>query len=224
MAVAAVFMVRQRDLKRLLAYSSVEHMGILVLGIGIGGLAVFGTFLHVINNGLTKAALFLCAGNIQSAYGSKLTERYPRRHAPLAAHRCAFPGLFPGHHRLAAFRAFCERIHHRAARPSRAATFLAGILFLVLLGAVFIGMGSIVLAVVQGNPPEKTTSSRLPLCPATEEIVHPSSFILHPFRDSFGTTAPICVAVAIVLLLGICIPSSLWSLLHEAAAFLEVKR
>ena len=37
MAVAAVFMVRQRDFKRMLAYSSVEHMGILVLGIGIGG-------------------------------------------------------------------------------------------------------------------------------------------------------------------------------------------
>ena len=42
MAVAAVFMVRQRDFKRMLAYSSVEHMGILVLGIGIGGPAVYG--------------------------------------------------------------------------------------------------------------------------------------------------------------------------------------
>src|SRR5262249_14643925 len=40
MAVAAVFMARQRDFKRMLAYSSVEHMGILVLGVGIGGLAV----------------------------------------------------------------------------------------------------------------------------------------------------------------------------------------
>ena len=54
MAVAAVFMVRQRDFKRMLAYSSVEHMGILVLGIGIGGLAVYGALLHLINNGLTK--------------------------------------------------------------------------------------------------------------------------------------------------------------------------
>ena len=45
MAVAAVFMVRQRDFKRMLAYSSVEHMGILVLGVGIGGLAVYGALL-----------------------------------------------------------------------------------------------------------------------------------------------------------------------------------
>ena len=45
MAVGAVFMVRQRDFKRMLAYSSVEHMGILVLGVGIGGLALFGALL-----------------------------------------------------------------------------------------------------------------------------------------------------------------------------------
>ena len=41
MAVAAVFMVGQRDFKRMLAYSSIEHMGILVLGIGLGGSGVF---------------------------------------------------------------------------------------------------------------------------------------------------------------------------------------
>src|SRR5487761_93114 len=59
MAIAAVFMAGQRDFKRMLAYSSVEHMGILVLGIGIGGLAVYGALLHLINNGLTKGVLFL---------------------------------------------------------------------------------------------------------------------------------------------------------------------
>ena len=74
MAVAAVFMVRQRDFKRMLAYSSVEHMGILVLGIGIGGLAVYGALLHLINNGLTKGVLFLSAGNIHRAYGSKYAD------------------------------------------------------------------------------------------------------------------------------------------------------
>src|SRR5438876_10493326 len=67
-------MVRQRDFKRMLAYSSVEHMGILVLSIGIGGLAVYGALLHLINNGLTKGVLFLSAGNIHRAYGSKLTD------------------------------------------------------------------------------------------------------------------------------------------------------
>src|SRR5262249_41430451 len=74
MAVGAVFMVRQRDFKRLLAYSSVEHMGILILGVSLGGAAVYGALLHLVNNALTKGVLFLSAGNIHRAYGSKLTD------------------------------------------------------------------------------------------------------------------------------------------------------
>jgi hydrogenase-4 component F len=74
MAVAGVFMARQRDYKRMLAYSSVEHMGILVLGMGIGGLAAFGALLHLVNNALTKGVLFLAAANIHRAYRSKTTD------------------------------------------------------------------------------------------------------------------------------------------------------
>src|SRR5439155_12815163 len=74
MAVAAVFMVRQRDFKRMLAYSSVEHMGILVLGISIGGQAIYGALLHLVINGLTKAVLFLVSGNILLSYQIKLTD------------------------------------------------------------------------------------------------------------------------------------------------------
>ena len=80
-ALAAVFVVRQRDIKRMLAYSSVEHVGILVLGIGLGGIGVFGALLHAINNGLTKGILFLSAGNIHRAYGSKnIDEVYNKYH------------------------------------------------------------------------------------------------------------------------------------------------
>ena len=71
LALAAVFMVRQPDVKRMLAYSSVENMGILALGVGIGGLAAFGAMFHMMNNALTKGGLFLSAGNIQRAYSSK---------------------------------------------------------------------------------------------------------------------------------------------------------
>ena len=48
---------------------------ILVLGIGIGGGALFGALLHMINNGITKGVLFLSAGNIHRAYGSKSTTK-----------------------------------------------------------------------------------------------------------------------------------------------------
>src|SRR3989442_10667430 len=71
MAVAAVFILGQADYKRMLAYSSVEHMGILTLGIGLGGAGSFGGVLHTVNHSLTKAMLFLVAGNILSVYRSK---------------------------------------------------------------------------------------------------------------------------------------------------------
>src|SRR5262249_12240904 len=74
MVFAAVFMVRQKDIKRMLAYSSVEHMGILVLGAGLGGLALFGALLHLLANALTKGVLFLSTGNIHRAFGSKSTD------------------------------------------------------------------------------------------------------------------------------------------------------
>jgi hydrogenase-4 component F len=68
---AALFMIRQVDFKRMLAYSSVEHMGVLALGIGIGGIAGTGAMLHLVNHSLTKGLLFLTAGNILSIYQSK---------------------------------------------------------------------------------------------------------------------------------------------------------
>ena len=71
MLIAAVFILGQSDFKRMLAYSSVEHMGILALGVGLGGAGVFGAALHAVNHSLTKATLFLVAGNIVTAYGTK---------------------------------------------------------------------------------------------------------------------------------------------------------
>src|ERR1019366_7306956 len=63
-AVATVFILGQSDIKRLLAYSSVEHMGLLALGLGIGGAGAYGAVLHALNNGLLKRALFLVVGNL----------------------------------------------------------------------------------------------------------------------------------------------------------------
>src|SRR5262249_35647551 len=87
MAVAGVFMARQRDYKRMLAYSSVEHMGILVLGVGIGGPGGFGAVLHLLNNWLTQGVLFLSAATIHRAYGSKTTDdvRGALRRVPISA-------------------------------------------------------------------------------------------------------------------------------------------
>lgn len=75
MLVAGVFIVRQQDYKRMLAYSSIENMGIIVFGIGIGGLALYGAMLHMIHHSLIKSSLFLSAGNILSGFGTKAVDK-----------------------------------------------------------------------------------------------------------------------------------------------------
>jgi hydrogenase-4 component F len=57
---AAIFILTQKDYKRLLAYSSIEHMGIIAFAVGIfTPLSVFGALLHTINHSFTKSMLFL---------------------------------------------------------------------------------------------------------------------------------------------------------------------
>src|SRR5258708_20790810 len=71
LAVAAVYIWRNRNYKRLLAYSSVEHLGIIALGVGIGGVALLGALLHLLFNSFGKAALFFMAGNMHRSYRSR---------------------------------------------------------------------------------------------------------------------------------------------------------
>jgi hydrogenase-4 component F len=200
MAFAAVFMTRQRDFKRMLAYSSVEHMGILVLGIGLGGLAVYGALLHLINNGLTKAVLFLSAGNIHRAYGSKTTDevRGALHRVPLSA------ALFlVGFFAITGAPPFGPFVSEFTIVMAAFGTkqFVVGGLFLALLGIVFIGMGATVLAVVQGTPPE--------------------SIPVNGYRDTLATAGPVVLSLLLVLAMGLYIPPPLESLLREATAFLE---
>jgi len=69
--IAVPFILVQHDLKRLLAYSSVEHIGIIALGVGIGGpLALFAAAFHMLNHALTKAVLFFAAGRLGQHYGN----------------------------------------------------------------------------------------------------------------------------------------------------------
>jgi hydrogenase-4 component F len=201
MAAAAVFMARQRDFKRLLAYSSVEHMGILAVGIGLGGPALFAALLHMINNGLTKGVLFLSAGNIHRAYGSKTTDDVAGalRRVPLSG------GLF-----LLGFLAgsgsppfgpFVSEFGIVTAAFG-GGRFVVGGLFLLALLAVFLGMGVTVLAVVLGRPGPAAGT----------------------FRDGALTGAPVLALAGLVLLLGLYVPPPLMALLRDAAAFLEVGR
>lgn len=69
--VAVPFILTQRDLKRLLAYHSVEHLGLIATAIGLGGpLGLYAGLLHVFNHAMAKVLLFFVAGNLRQRYGT----------------------------------------------------------------------------------------------------------------------------------------------------------
>jgi hydrogenase-4 component F len=70
--VAALFLHRQRDIKRMFSYSSIEHMGLMTFGFGIGGpLATFGALLHMLVHSLTKSAIFVTVGHATHIAGTQ---------------------------------------------------------------------------------------------------------------------------------------------------------
>jgi len=202
MAVAGIFMVSQRDFKRMLAYSSIEHMGILALGLGIGAPALFGTIFHVITNAMTKGVLFMSAGNIHRAYASKNTDQVMGaiRRLPLSGTLfligfIAITGSPP-------FGPFISEFSILKGAFESGNFWSAG-LFLFFLLIVFIGMGITVLKVVYGNVPNDIVNTE--------------------YKDGFLTGAPVLLFLAVVIMLGIYIPEPLKIYLNDAIVFLENK-
>jgi hydrogenase-4 component F len=76
--VAASLLLTQRDVKRMLAYHSIEHMGLIALGAAAGTtLAIAAVLLHILGHGIAKAVLFLASGEILLVEGTSEIERIP---------------------------------------------------------------------------------------------------------------------------------------------------
>jgi len=199
LAMAAISIVRQPDFKRTLAYSSVEHMGILAIGVGVGGLALFGVMLHLLVNSFTKGALFLTAANIHRAFGSR---RYPDvqgalRVLPVTAVLFLLGFLaISGTPPFGTFTSVFLIIREVFARQPLA----VGIVCLSFFAIAFAGMAVSALQITMG--------------PA------PSSHV--PSRDRKTLVLPPALLLGLVLMVGLVIPEPLRTLLTDAAALLEV--
>jgi len=190
MLVAALFLLGTRDFKRMLAYSSVEHMGILSIGAALGVAGVWAALFHVWNNSLIKGALFLSAGNMRRAAGARTVEEVAglARLTPVSARlfvvgmlaATACPPFGPFFSELRIVRAAIETGHGPAA-----AGFLGCLLF------AFFGLSRLVFAIVDGRPraASKATSARL--------------------RETAGTVVPPLVLLACSLWLGVATPGAL---------------
>src|SRR5437764_794797 len=101
--VAGLLMILQKDLKRLLAYSSVEHMGIIATGLGLGGFfGVYGALLHTFTHSMAKSLLFFGAGHVRAKAGTSkiamlkgLARQLPWTSAALVVGLIAIVGLPP---------------------------------------------------------------------------------------------------------------------------------
>jgi hydrogenase-4 component F len=190
MLLAALFLLGTRDFKRMLAYSSVEHMGILVIAAALGRAGVWAAIFHVWGNSLTKGALFLSASNIRRAAGARTIDEVsgmslvtPRSAALFVAGMfavTALPPFGPFFSELRVLRAAMETGHWVTV-----SLFLCGLLF------AFFGLSRLVFAIVDGRPRTATRTGDVRL------------------RESAGVILPPLVLMILSLWLGLATPAVL---------------
>jgi hydrogenase-4 component F len=204
MVTATPFILKRNPFKRVLAYHSLEHMGIIAVGIGIGGpVALFGALLHVLNHGVTKSLMFLAYGNVQDNYpragpdGSGAEPDPARRDE----HRQGVLRALPGTGSLLALGGFAlvgsppfsiflsellilwGALQQVLAGPAWWLV-LAMAVFLVSVTVVFAGLVRHLSRILLGQPPDGVRPERL------------------------RQTLPLLALVAVMLLLGLMVPDA----------------
>jgi hydrogenase-4 component F len=195
MAVAAAFLWNPRNYKRMLAYSSVEHVGLACVGIGFGGAwGLAGALLHMVTHALAKSALFVLAGRVLQRFGSAEVARVRGlRHAmpwtgtAFLTGTLALVGLPP-------FGLFASEVMILRAGFAGDRPWVAG-LALALLVLVFAGVLRAVNRMLLGPPPEGVAAGE----PAAWPLV------------------PVAVNLALLVILGLAFPAPLGEALGRIA-------
>ncbi|GMU94022.1 MAG: hydrogenase [Candidatus Hydrogenedentota bacterium] len=158
-ATAAVFVVGNNDYRRILAYTSVEHMGVLAVGVGLGAGGPYAGMLHAMHNTLNKGVLFLVAGFFWRLYESSRVSdvRGALHHHPIAGllflgGLCATCGLPP-------FGIFFSELGIVLTAAAHGRWWVAG-LFSLSLGVVFVGLMTAMLPMIFGPPPRRLAEPR----------------------------------------------------------------
>jgi len=178
--VAGLFLHRQRDIKRMYSYSSIEHMGLMTFAFGVGGpLATFGALLHMTVHSLTKSAIFITVGHAAQIAGTQSIEKI---RGLIRTQPAVGWGLLIGTVAIAGFPPFGVFTSEFLVLSAtmKAWPWLA-LPLLVGLGIAFAGLFRHLHPMVYGDPPEGQTPVR-------------------------ANMLPVMVQLALVLWLGIAIP------------------
>lgn len=193
--VAAVFIVFQHDGKRLLAYSSVEHMGIISLGLGLGGVGVFAALWHTLNHSICKTLAFFAVGRLGQMHGTHDLNRMAGvlRRAPVWG-----IGFFAGILALIGAAPFALFMSEFQIMRAAVRTHSYVVLILFLLGAAIVFLAALKYAII----------------PAWEkEVAEPRQF-----STVMSDVIIVAVGLGLLLLLGIWLPSPLRLAIEDAAA------
>jgi len=193
--VAAAFIVFQTDAKRLLAYHSVEHLGIIALGFGLGPIGAFAALFHTLNHSLCKSLAFFAVGRLGQRFG---THDMHAIGGALCSDRLwgtALLGSLLALIGVAPFAVFMSEYQIlRAATAMNAWVVL--VLFLFGSGVIFVSALRHVIDMVYGKA----------------RLEPPAS------GDGFGMTALVGLTLAALLALGIWLPQPLLQMIRQAAA------
>ncbi len=199
--IAASFVAFQKDLKRLWAYSSIEHIGLIALGLGFGGIGVLGALLHVWTHGINKTLLFYNAGTVRAYHRglsslpatSGLMESTPYTGGLLALGATGIVGLPP----FAPF--WSEWLILMGGIAS--GQIILSIIVILLLLAIF---GGITLKMPRWlwTPGERGKP---------------------PMKESWGLILPSMTLGILVVVGGLALPALVPHMFHQAAALLRYK-
>lgn len=192
--IAAFIIFVQKNYKRLLAYSSIEHMGIAALGFGFGGLGVFAALLHMLYHSLTKSMLFLSSGNIFLKYSSTKIANVRGTLSIIPVTSGIFIIGFLSITGVPPFGIFLTETYILSAGiTNHPIVVLVALLSFVL---VFAGFLKHVTAMVFSERPKEVS----------------------PGEARTGTLVPLITLVAILLFLGFFIPQPIMSIINSAAS------
>ena len=198
--VGALFIVLRGNYKRLFAYSSVEHMGIIAIALGFGGvLGFYGALLHTLSHAIGKAVLFLTSGDLVLRYRTRLVDEVtgavtmaPVTGAVLLLGALAVAGSPP-------FGLFLSEFTIIRAGLQRSSVVLVAAL-LVVLGVVFVALVGAAAGMALGGSPDRPTAE-----PAYTER---SGRLL--------AATPLITGLGLLLLLGLWIPGGLNQLIMNS--------
>jgi hydrogenase-4 component F len=206
--IGVLFMVRRGNFKRLFAYSSVEHMGIIAVALGFGGvLGLYGALLHTLNHAIAKAVLFLSSGDIALRYHTRqaasvrgLLAAVPLTGGALLLGSFAVLGSPP-------FGLFLSELTIIRAGFAGASPVLP-LLLLLLLAVAFIAFARTATGMAAGEPPESV------LAGAGQPSPYPGR------AAGLSAAAPVAAGLTALVVLGLWIPAGLGTVITHSIAVL----